>query len=235
MGNFVETGFFLILRKHHLPAFKQMSNPLKDELHHIVSGKGQVRYGTTIQAIASYLRDGAQPGSKVESTKQIREQETKKLESYISQESLWIQDIDFTQYVSEGAEQRVFLKDSSHVLKLNDAIYYELWEDYFHNLLLHNFFFPDTAYDLLGFTKENNILYAVVRQQYVKITQSTNLEEVKLFLSSNGFNNTKNNDYFNPDLGIILEDLHDENVLTRNNLLYFIDTVFFITEEFWRL
>ena len=32
----------------------------------------------------------------------------------------------------------------------------------------------------------------------------------------------------------ILEDLHDENVLTRNNVLYFIDTVFYLTEEFWK-
>ena len=33
--------------------------------------------------------------------------------------------------------------------------------------------------------------------------------------------------------GIILEDLHDENVLTRNEVLYFIDTVFYVTDAFW--
>ena len=47
-------------------------------------------------------------------------------------------------------------------------------------------------------------------------------------MESNGFNNTKNNDYFNPTLGIILEDLHDENVLTQDGTLYFIDTVFYV-------
>ncbi|MDP2336255.1 MAG: hypothetical protein Q8N05_07355 [Bacteroidota bacterium] len=141
--------------------------------------------------------------------------------------------MDFSQYVSEGAEQRVFLKDSDHVLKLNDAIYYSHWKDYFYNLLLHNFFFTDTAYELLGFTKENKILYAVVQQSFVTISQSTDLDQVKAFLESNGFINNRNNDYFNPDLGIILEDLHDENVLTRNDILYFIDTVFYLTGEFW--
>jgi len=55
---------------------------------------------------------------------------------------------------------------------------------------------------------------------------------VKSFLLHNGFKNTRNNDYFNPDLGIILEDLHDENVLTRNGILYFIDTVYYLTEKF---
>ncbi|MEB2787296.1 hypothetical protein [Algoriphagus persicinus] len=141
--------------------------------------------------------------------------------------------MDFSLYVSEGAEQRVYLKDSDHVLKLNDAIYYSCWLDYFYNLLFHNFFFPDTAYALLGFTEENNTVFAVVKQSYVAITQPTDLKQVKIFLESNGFKNNRNHDYFNPDLGIILEDLHDENVLTRNDILYFIDTVFYATSEFW--
>ncbi|MEL1243068.1 hypothetical protein AAEO56_02245 [Flavobacterium sp. DGU11] len=142
--------------------------------------------------------------------------------------------MDFSQYVSEGAEQKVYLKDAEHVLKLNDAIYYESWEDYFYNLLLHNYFFPDTAYNLLGFTKDKNVLYAIVKQAYVSITDKTDLSRVKTFLEENGFENTRNNDYFNPQLQIILEDLHDENVLTRNDILYFIDTVFYLTERFWQ-
>ncbi|MDI1234627.1 MAG: hypothetical protein PSX81_10120 [bacterium] len=50
--------------------------------------------------------------------------------------------------------------------------------------------------------------------------------------ASNGFKNTRYNDYLNPELGIILEDLHDENVLTRDDILYFIDTVFYTTDQF---
>lgn len=212
-----------------------MQNRLKHELHDLISGKSQVRFGSLIQTVASYLNNGFETGSEVEGTKQIREQETKRLEVFISENNLWVDHIDFSQYVSEGAEQRVFLKDSEHVLKLNDSIYYSSWKDYFYNLLLHNFFFSDTAYELIGFTKENEILYAVVQQSYVAITDSTDLSQVKIFLGSNGFINNRNNDYFNPDLGIILEDLHDENVLTRNDILYFIDTVFYITDEFWKV
>lgn len=126
------------------------------------------------------------------------------------------------------------MRDSEHVLKLNDSIYYSSWKDYFYNLLLHNYFFPDTAYELIGFTKDKDILYAIVKQNYVSITSNTNLEHVKSFLTLNGFDNVRNNDYYNSDLGIILEDLHDENVLTRNDMLYFIDTVFYLTEKFWK-
>lgn len=209
-----------------------MQNHLKHELHNVLSGKSQIRYGTTIQSVASYLNDGAQTSTIIEDEKHIKKQETKKLESYISDNNLWI-DIDLTQYVSEGAEQKVYLKDTENVLKLNDSIYYNSWKDYLHNLLLHNYFFPDTAYDLIGFTKNDEILYAVVQQSYVSITAKTDLKQVKEFLTLNGFENNRNNDYINREIGIILEDLHDENVLTRNEVLYFIDTVFYLTEAFW--
>ena len=210
-----------------------MLNDLKYELHNVLSGKNQIRIGTIIQTIACYLNDGEKSGSSAENEKHFKKQETKRLEDYITEKNLWINNIDFSQYVSEGAEQKVYLKDSEHVLKLNDAIYYNSWKDYLYNLLLHNYFFADTAYDLLGFTKNDEILYAVVQQNYVSITSNTDLKQVKEFLTLNGFENNRNNDYLHPELGIILEDLHDENVLTRNEILYFIDTVFYLTEKFW--
>jgi len=209
-----------------------MQNRLKNELHNVLSGKSQIRFGTIIQSIASYLNDGPKTGAIIEDEKHFKKQETKNLENYISENNLWIV-IDLTQYVSEGAEQKVYLKDAENVLKLNDSIYYNSWRDYLNNLLLHNYFFPDTAYDLIGFTKDNDILYAVVQQAYVSITATTDLKQVKEFLTLNGFENNRNNDYINRELGIILEDLHDENVLTRNEVLYFIDTVFYLNDAFW--
>jgi len=210
-----------------------MQNGLKYELHNILSGKSEVRFGTTIQTISGYLKNGETTSETTETEKYLKSEETERLENYITQHNLWVKDIDLSQYVSEGAEQKVYLKDSENVLKLNDSIYYTSWKDYFYNLLLHNYFFPDTAYELIGFIKDNNTLYCVVQQSYVAITVSTDLARVKTFLTQNGFENNRNNDYFNPEIGIILEDLHDENVLTRNEILYFIDTVFYLTEKFW--
>ena len=94
--------------------------------------------------------------------------------------------------------------------------------------MLNNYFFSHTAYKLLGFYKNENILYAVVEQPFVKATDKTDLELVKQFMLSNGFENSRNYDYINRNYGIILEDLHDENVLTQNGFLFFIDTVFYI-------
>lgn len=163
--------------------------------------------------------------------KQNKQQERESLIEFANQENLWLANINVENYVSQGAEQKVYLKDGSSVLKLNDAIYYASWIDYLHNLLLNNLFFPDTAYQLLGFFKELDVIYAVVEQPFIKATEKTDLSIVKLFLENNGFRNTKNHDYYNADLGLILEDLHDENVLTQNGMLYFIDTVFYIVPE----
>lgn len=99
-----------------------MQNHLKNELHNVLSGKSQIRFGTIIQSIASYLNDGTQTGAIIENEKHFKKQETKNLENYISENNLWIV-IDQTQYVSEGAEQKVYLKDAENVLKLNDSIY----------------------------------------------------------------------------------------------------------------
>ena len=79
------------------------------------------------------------------------------------------------------------MKDGKNVIKLNDAIYYNSWIDYLNNLLLNNYFFPDTAYHLLGFYKDNEIIYAVVEQPFVKATEKTDLELVKKFMLANGF------------------------------------------------
>jgi hypothetical protein len=210
-----------------------MSKNIKNELFNVLSGKSEVSNGSTIQTIACYLKDGEGTSVSIEDKKHFKKQETKRLEEFVSEKNLWIDTIDFSQYVSEGAEQRVYLKDGEHVLKLNDAIYYASWIDYFYNLLIHNYFFPDTAYTLNGFMKVNDSFYAVVQQNFVAITAPTNLDKVKQFMSANGFENNRNNDYINTDLGLILEDLHDENVLNRNDVLYFIDTVFYVTSHFW--
>lgn len=207
---------------------------MKHELQNIISGKSQVRHGDTIQTISRYLRKSKSTSGTFESGKQIKSEETALIKQFCNRNSFWITSININAFISSGAEQKVYLQNKHKVIKLNDSIYYESWEDYFNNLLLHNYFFPDTAYQLIGFYEQDDIVYAVVEQKFVESDSDTELENVKNFLDQNGFKNTRNNDYFNPDLGIILEDLHDENVLTFEGNLFFIDTVFYVTEQFYK-
>ena len=63
--------------------------------------------------------------------------------------------------------------------------------------------------------------------------EATDREVVKQFMIYNGFQNTRNNDYINPQLGIIFEKLHDENVLCNNGVLLFVDIVFYLIAAFY--
>jgi hypothetical protein len=207
---------------------------VKNELQNIVSGDATVKFGENIQAIIEYLRREKKTISGIEKAKFFKEQETKFLIQYVNNNSFWFNSLDESKYIGEGAEQKVFeFEDTFFVIKLNDSIFFESWEDYLVSLLLHNFFFPQLAYELLGFSMYENRFTSVVKQRYTKSNEPTNLIHVKDFLEANGFVNKKNNDYLHPDLGIILEDLHDENVLTIDGSLQFIDTIFYLTPSFY--
>jgi hypothetical protein len=207
---------------------------LKLELQNIISGNGEVRYGNFIQTVNNYLRREKKAVSDIKEVKFLKSQETEILINYIEQNNLWFKSLDETKYIGEGAEQKIFeFTDPKYIVKINDSIFYDFWEDYFNSLLIHNFFFPHLAYELLGFYKSDSTLYAAVKQPFVLSTEITDLNNVKTFLLENGFINRKANDYFHPDLGIIVEDLHDENVLTENGSLQFIDTIFYLTPSFF--
>lgn len=207
-------------------------NATKQHIRDVLSGKSRIRNGEPIQTIACFLRSSQKANRISESEQQIKKQEASRLIDFAKKNNLWFSKFDASNYISEGAEQKVYLMNSYQVFKLNDSIYFTSWLDYLNNLLLHNFFFEDTSYELIGFTSLNNTLYSLVKQNYVQITEPTNLNVVKQFLETNGFQNIRNHDYYNPNLGIILEDLHDENVLVNNGIYYFIDTVFYLTSDF---
>lgn len=210
------------------------TNQIKYELQNLISGKSSSSYDALIQTTARYLRSGKKTGPMAEEKHQNKTQETEKLIEFAKLNNLLIS-INLSNFVSEGAEQKVYIKDEKSVIKLNDSIYYASWEDYFHNLLLHNYFFSDTAYKLLGFNIRDEKLYAVVEQPYIEADKLVNLKDVRQFLTNNGFINKRRHDYYHPELGIIIEDLHDENVLSNKDYLCFIDTVFFIDSDvFWR-
>ena len=56
---------------------------MKHELQNVISGKGEVRNGAAIQAVASYLSRSQGPGSVAKGSKLYKKQETEILKSYI--------------------------------------------------------------------------------------------------------------------------------------------------------
>ncbi|HEY4061094.1 MAG TPA: hypothetical protein VGM30_04300 [Puia sp.] len=74
---------------------------------------------------------------------------------------------------------------------------------------------------------KNNSLQAVLRQPFIISDGPVDLSYVKELLAFNGFTNTRRDDYYNEELGLILEDIHDENVIMNFDTVFFIDTVFY--------
>lgn len=207
---------------------------VKHELQSIISGISDHATTDLIKAAAHYIRKSQEASGNAKEPKLTKEQETEKLTRWINEHQLWFTEHDESRFIASGAEQKVYLhKDERFVYKLNDSIFYQYWLDYFYSLLIHNYFFPSTAYQLIGFFKQEDVIYAVVKQPFIEITSTTDTSTVKEFLYANGFQLKKNNDYFNTELGLILEDLHDENVLTNNGILFFIDTVFYLDSTFF--
>lgn len=209
---------------------------IKDELQNIVLRDGSVSEASQLKKTQAFLRGYAETGFIVKKQQQFKDEETAVIVAYAARENLLYEhSINDDDYLSEGAEQRVYRFDDAHVIKTNSGVFYESWLDYFNSLLIHNFFFPTTAYSFLGFKLFGDKIYAVVKQEFIINTEPTNLNAVKGFLQFNGFENTRNNDYINRDLGLIFEDLHEENVLSNNGILFFVDTVFYLTPNFYNV
>lgn len=208
---------------------------LKNELQNIIKGKVAAGKDQLIQTVQAHLRTRKGTGKIAEEEQLVRSNEERSLINFAETKNLWIPGVTWGEYITEGAEQKIyFLGNTDYVIKVADAIFYKSWTDYFNNLLVHNHLFPDTAYTLIGFYLKEEKLHAVLTQPYIISTQPTDLLLLKEFMHSNGFRLKKNNDYFHEYLGLIVEDLHDENVLTSNDIHYFVDTVIYLTEEFYR-
>ncbi|SHL13750.1 hypothetical protein SAMN05444266_102170 [Chitinophaga jiangningensis] len=163
-----------------------------------------------------------------------KEEQAEFLVKYATKNNLLLEHIPQNAiYLARGGESKVyFINSPKSVIKINDAIYYATWLEFFNSVVIHNLLFPSTTYEFLGFLILEDSLSAVLKQPFIISDCPVDLEDVKKLLAYNGFENTyrrgtPTNNYYNKELGLILEDIHDENVISNTQNLFFIDTVFY--------
>ena len=211
-----------------------MPNEIKHILKNIIDGIVITGQADTLATTRNFLCASFTTSTTVkrnyEEQSSIKKEQTQKLISFCTLHHLFVDDIvDESLYLAEGGEATVYFgTDNKSVIKFNDGVYYFTWLDFLNSIIIHNTLFPETNYTLLGFSIKNDNLFAVLKQPFVISNQKTELDEVKSFLAFNGFKNTRGNDYYHQEWGLILEDMHDENIIVNSNALFFIDTVFFI-------
>jgi hypothetical protein len=208
-----------------------------NKLSNILQGKSIESSGDTLETARNYLTKSFETSTKIEKDFSrfsiIKKEQQEYLTLLANQYSWWV---NFEKipcsFISEGGESKVYLSnDGRFVFKINDAVYYNTWLDFLNGICLHNLFFPETAYNLIGFEKNENSFFAVLKQPYIISDSNTDLDLLKRFMEHNSFKLQKNYDYYSAKYGLFIEDLHDENVLTHNGIFFFIGTVFLIHQN----
>lgn len=184
-----------------------LGDDVRQKLQHIVRGTvietAQDRCTTTRNFLCSGYSTSTEVKTNFEGQLIIKEEQAERLKEYASVNGLWLQSLpENSQYLTKGGESKIYLdSDNRYVIKVNDAIYYATWLEYFNSLVLHNLIFSGTAYDFLGFINIDGNLHVVVKQRYITSDAPVNLADISALLLSNGFVNTRRQDYFNAEYG----------------------------------
>jgi hypothetical protein len=211
-----------------------LNDDAKNKIQDIIRGTHIHWQTNTCTAARNFLCSSFSPSTTVkkdfDNRALIKKEQAAALIHYINEKHLWVERPPVAErLLTVGGEAEVYMNtDERHVIKLNDAVYYSTWLDFFNSILIHNVLFEETSYELVGFVKRDNNLQAVLKQAFVISDSPVNLSDVKAFLEYNGFFNTRRNDYYNKNTGLILEDIHDENVIMNSGIIFFIDTVFYV-------
>lgn len=229
-----ENGIYSWLPLSIFTMLIMISYEQQSKLQDIVRGailEGQKDSCTTVRNLLCQSF-GSDPTIKTEfqSRSVIKEEQAEFLKAYAYRNHLLLNALPTDcKYLTRGGEAEIYLAaDNRHVIKVNDAIYYASWMEYFNSIVIHNLLFPNTAYLLIGFIENTDGNFCVVLEQIHVTGGVAELDRIKELLTFNGFVNLKRQDYSHNKFDLILEDMHDENVIVKDDVLFFIDTVFYI-------
>ena len=76
---------------------------MRDDIQHILSGTSQVKCHHLIQTTCSYLKRSQGTSSMVKNQQQYKEEETKRLIQFVNDNNLWVDNLNFELYLSQGA------------------------------------------------------------------------------------------------------------------------------------
>lgn len=123
-----------------------------------------------------------------------------------------------------GQENQIVTRPGGRLLKRNYSqklgqamVNYETFVEYFDNVQMHNEIFPEAKLTLEGFSRTSDGLAPVVSQAFVKAVRGASQEEVKDLMVKGRFMPVGGHAYENKDLGVRVQDLHDQNVLVDGN------------------
>ena len=185
---------------------------------------GEILIGAYI--VCNYARTSLETGADVGTGKaspanwEIDELQEKMVQLWAEAKNLWSdtaeQDIEeeYGSMIAKGAEAKVYYKDNdTSVIKLRTSIYATFGRA-LESIILHNALFPETAMNVIAFTRDSDGLFRIIlTQPYVGCKRLATKQEIDEMVSLKGFKDNYNGQGVN-FIGerLHLEDMHPANV-----------------------
>ena len=124
-----------------------IDDEIRQKLQNIISGALLEEQEDHCTAIRNLLCQGFGSNPTVkrefESRSIVKEEQARFLKIHAENNKLWIPALTLgSQYLTRGGESEIYLApDHKHVIKINDAVYYATWMEYFNSLVIQNYCF----------------------------------------------------------------------------------------------
>jgi Serine/Threonine/Tyrosine Kinase found in polyvalent proteins len=162
-----------------------LSDDTRKRLENIVRGvvleAGEDTCTTARNLLCASFRTSTTVKKDFEGQSIIKKEQAKFLRQQSFEMDWWIsKKPDENLFLARGGEAKIYFdEEGRNVIKINDAVYYATWLEFFNSVVIHNLLFPKTAYLFLGFTETNGDLQAVLQQPFITSDAPVDLSDVK--------------------------------------------------------
>ena len=151
---------------------------------------------------------------------QIDELQEQLIEQWAKAANLWVEDSEqilteeLGPKIAQGAEAKVYYREGDTSVVKERASIYSTTQKALDAIVLHNYLFPETAMNVVGFTRDSDGLFRIIlTQPYVNCLRLATKKEIDDMVASKGFHDNWNGqgvNYISDRLA--LEDMHPANV-----------------------
>jgi hypothetical protein len=162
---------------------------------------------------------------------EIKEKQEFLLEIYAKHEGIWFDYENDIEQKWEGVEGR-----GGQEAEVYKGMNFSLWKvvDYYQNsdnplefldnrVAIHNLLFPDTKYELIGFSKKKDRFQFIITQPFIEGRNYRKDDHFPDYMESLGYEQIDDTTYYNKFF--IIRDLHEANVIKTQKGFAFVDTI----------
>jgi N12 class adenine-specific DNA methylase len=163
------------------------------------------------------IEEASRNASESESGRGHQQEVNQMIEAQAKESGLWtpIQNLSNlgTPFLSGNENDTYLDRENDAVYKMNNLVNSKNLPELFKRIDLHNELFPQTKYELVGFTGFGNggAIYPIYKQEYIDNAEFATPEEIGNYMQALGFNKTGEAEYLNGD--VTISDLRPRNVL----------------------